>query len=134
MANLEERDAMVERARVWLREQGASESGADVRAPHYAAFAESLSATQHDRPEAAMGGASSIPSDVFDDAARERRDEFAKAALIGFLSAPPDHTSQDSGPNARANPAWAAAWAYDQAEAMLAESALRAARESKEAK
>jgi hypothetical protein len=46
-------------------------------------------------------------------------DWFAGKALQGLLSAPSDTISQDSGPNARANPAKASEWAYQQAEAML---------------
>lgn len=46
-------------------------------------------------------------------------DYFAAHALQGLLSAPSDTISQDSGPNARANPEKAAEWAYQYAEAMI---------------
>ena len=48
-------------------------------------------------------------------------DYFAAKAMQGFLSAPSDVTSQDSGPNARANPSMMAEWAYQCAEAMYLE-------------
>lgn len=46
-------------------------------------------------------------------------DYFAASALQGLLAAPSDTISQDSGPNARANPSKAAEWAYQYAEAMI---------------
>lgn len=55
----------------------------------------------------------------------DRLDDFARAALTGILAAPSDSVSGDCGPNARANADKAAFWAYEYADAMLAESDRR---------